>query len=99
MVKLVVPLSFSHAETNVPDSLGMDGELLLEYTRTGYVWRRPAPADLVPGDPEFPQTQLAEVADKLARGAEPDFMYNHSARSYLFARVAAAARGLAADGL
>jgi putative intracellular protease/amidase len=65
----------------------------LEYTRTGYVWRRPA---TVQTDLEFPQTQLAKVADELARGAEPDFMYNHSVRSYLFARVAAAVRGLAA---
>jgi hypothetical protein len=65
----------------------------LEYTRTGYVWRRPA---TVQTDLEFPQTQLAKVADELARAAEPDFMYNHSARSYLFARVAAAARGLTA---
>jgi putative intracellular protease/amidase len=65
----------------------------LEYVRTGYVWRRPA---AVRTDLEFPQTQLAKVADELARGAEPDFMYNHSVRSYLFARVAAAARGLAA---
>ena len=65
----------------------------LEYTRTGYVWRRPA---TVRTDLEFPQTQLAKVADELARAAEPDFMYNHSVRSYLFARVAAAARGLTA---
>ena len=65
----------------------------LEYTRRGYVWRRPA---AVPADLEFPQTQLAKVADELARAAEPDFMYHHSVRSYLFARVAAAARGLAA---
>ncbi|HLJ98330.1 MAG TPA: HD domain-containing protein [Streptosporangiaceae bacterium] len=36
------------------------------------------------------------MAAELARAAEPDFMYNHSVRSYLFARVAAAARGLAA---
>src|SRR5215472_17277302 len=64
----------------------------LEYTRTGYVWRRPA---AVQADLEFPQTQLAKVADELARAAEPDFLYNHSVRSYLFARVAAAARGLA----
>jgi putative intracellular protease/amidase len=68
----------------------------LEYARMGYVWRQPAPTDLAPGDPEFPQTQLATAADKLARTAEPDFMYNHSVRSYLFARVAAAARGLTA---
>ncbi len=61
----------------------------LEYTRTGYVWRRPA---TVQTDLEFPQTQLAKVAGELARAAEPDFMYNHSVRSYLFARVAAAAR-------
>lgn len=65
----------------------------LEYTRTGYVWRRPA---TVRTDLEFPSTPLAKVADELARGAEPDFMYNHSVRSYLFARVAAAARGLTA---
>lgn len=65
----------------------------LEYTRTGYVWRRPA---AVQTDLDIPQTQLAKVASELARGAEPDFMYNHSMRSYLFARVAAAARGLAA---
>jgi putative intracellular protease/amidase len=65
----------------------------LEYTRTGYVWRRPA---TVQTDLEFPQTRLAEVADELARAAEPEFMYNHSVRSYLFARVAAAARGLTA---
>jgi hypothetical protein len=47
-------------------------------------------------DLEFPQTQLAKVADELARAAEPEFMYNHSVRCYLFARVAAAARGLVA---
>lgn len=39
------------------------------------------------------------MASELARAAEPDFMYNHSVRSYLFARIAAAARDLAAgDG-
>lgn len=65
----------------------------LEYTRTGHVWRRPA---VVQTDLEFPQTPLAAVADELARVAEPEFMYNHSVRSYLFARIAAAARGLAA---
>lgn len=65
----------------------------LEYTRTGYVWRH-LPA--VQADLEFPQTQLAKLAAELAQAAEPDFMYNHSMRSYLFARVAAAARGLAA---
>ena len=64
----------------------------LEYTRAGYVWRRPV---TVQTDLEFPQTQLAKAADELARAAEPDFMYHHSVRSYLFARVAAAARGLA----
>jgi len=63
----------------------------LEYKRTGYVWRRPA---TVKTDVEFPQTRLAKVADDLARAAEPDFMYNHSVRSYLFAQVAASARGL-----
>jgi putative intracellular protease/amidase len=68
----------------------------LEYARTGYVWRQPAPADLVLSDPEFPQTQLAKVADELAQAAEPDFMYNHSVRSYLFARIVAAARSLTA---
>ena len=68
----------------------------LEYARTGYVWRQPAPADLVLDDLEFPQTQLAKVADNLAQAAEPGFMYNHSVRSYLFARVAAAARGFTA---
>jgi putative intracellular protease/amidase len=68
----------------------------LEYTRTGYVWRHPA---TVQADLELPQTQLATMAGELARAAEPDFMYNHSVRSYLFARVAAAARDLAAgDG-
>lgn len=66
----------------------------LGYTRTGYVWRNPA---AVQTDLEFPQTQLAKVAAELARAAEPDFMYNHSVRSYLFARLAAAARGLAAE--
>ena len=65
----------------------------LEYTRAGYVWRHPA---AVPSDLEFPPTQLATVARELARAAEPDFLYNHSVRSYLFARVAAAARGLTA---
>ena len=65
----------------------------LEYTRTGYVWRRPATVQI---DLEFPQTQLAKVAGELARAAEPDFMYNHSVRSYLFARLAAAVRGLTA---
>lgn len=65
----------------------------LEYTRAGYVWRRPATAAT---DLEFPRTPLAKVADELARAAEPDFLYNHSVRSYLFARVAAAARGLTA---
>ena len=36
------------------------------------------------------------MVGELARAAEPDFMYNHSVLSYLCARVAAAARGLAA---
>ena len=65
----------------------------LEYTRTGYVWHRPATAAT---DLEFPQTQLAKVASELARATEPDYLYNHSVRSYLFARIAAAARGLTA---
>lgn len=66
----------------------------LEYTRTGYVWRRPAAA--VQADLEFPPTHLAKVASELARTAEPGFLYNHSVRSYLFARLAAAERGLTA---
>jgi HD domain len=65
----------------------------LDYARTGYVWRR---LGTMPADTEVPQTALAKVADALARAAKPDFMYNHSVRSYLFARVAAAARGLTA---
>lgn len=70
----------------------------LEYTPAGYVWRRPATVQIntIQVDLKFPQTQLAAVADELARAAEPEFMYNHSVRSYLFARVAATARGLAA---
>jgi putative intracellular protease/amidase len=67
----------------------------LEYARSGYVWQRTAGA-AEPADLEFPQTPLAKVADDLARGAEPDFLYNHSARSYLFTRFAAAARGFTA---
>ena len=67
----------------------------LEYTRTGYVWRRPAVGCWL--RLEFPQTQLAKGGRRAGtRAAVPDFMYNHSVRSYLFARVAAAARGLAA---
>ncbi|HYZ51970.1 MAG TPA: DJ-1/PfpI family protein [Streptosporangiaceae bacterium] len=68
----------------------------LEYARTGYVWQHQAAESLVPADAGFPQTRLAKVADELARAAEPDYIYNHSARSYLFARVAASVRGFTA---
>ncbi len=67
----------------------------LEYARSGYVWQRTAGA-AQPADLEFPRTPLAKAADDLAREAEPEFLYNHSTRSYLFTRFAAAARGLTA---
>jgi hypothetical protein len=63
--------------------------------RSGYVWQQAAgPSEQA--DVEFPRTPLAKVAHDLARAAQPDFLYNHSARSYLFTRFAAAARGLTA---
>jgi putative intracellular protease/amidase len=74
----------------------------IEHPRIGMVWRAPKPAELpvvtTPRDElALPDGPLATVADSLARGSEPDYLYNHSVRSYLFARVAARARGLAPD--
>lgn len=44
-----------------------------------------------------PDTELATAADALARSVSPSFVYNHTVRSYLFARELAAASGLRAE--
>jgi putative intracellular protease/amidase len=73
----------------------------LEYPGLGRVWC-PALAALGasggkgPNSLELPNTALCAVADELARSTEPEFLYNHSIRSYLFARVAAASSCLTA---
>ncbi|GAB7192962.1 hypothetical protein NUM3379_36710 [Kineococcus sp. NUM-3379] len=71
----------------------------LEHTPRGPV-RRPLPAATgllaqVAGV-ELPTTPLARAAYAAAREAEEEFLLNHSVRSYLFARLAAASRGWAA---
>ncbi|MGV9546033.1 DUF4440 domain-containing protein [Nocardia beijingensis] len=45
----------------------------------------------------LPASELALAADALACSVSPTFVYNHSVRSYLFAREVAAANGLQAD--
>lgn len=70
----------------------------LEYDRTGYVWRHPPTATEAGSSGDsltLPQTELAKIALELAR-REPELIYNHSVRSYLFARLTAATRGLTA---
>lgn len=42
----------------------------------------------------LPQTDIAVAAAELAAGVAPDFVYNHSVRSYVFARAMAHAKGL-----
>jgi hypothetical protein len=42
----------------------------------------------------FPTTEIAAAADALAAKVAPSFIYNHSVRSFLFAREAAMANGL-----
>lgn len=47
---------------------------------------------------DLPDTALAEAARRLSAHVSPAFVYNHSVRSYLFARELAAAAGARADG-
>jgi putative intracellular protease/amidase len=53
------------------------------------------PAELARLAPMLPGTELAAATLSHVRAAEPAYLYHHSVRSYLFAGVAAAARGLA----
>lgn len=46
---------------------------------------------------DLPDTEVAAAARKLAFEVSPAFVYNHSVRSYLFARELAAANGMRAD--
>jgi putative intracellular protease/amidase len=48
-------------------------------------------------DSWLPTTPLARTAYEFAAAAEPAYLFNHSVRSYLFARLVAAARGLQPD--
>jgi transcriptional regulator GlxA family with amidase domain len=70
----------------------------LEHTRAGLVRRRLAAAPDVVREVariELPQSELARAALAAAREVEPEHLLNHSVRSYLFARLAAAARAWA----
>lgn len=65
----------------------------LEHPRIGTVWRRPsAGAPSAAGDEgsalALPETALARAARDLAAATESPALYNHSVRSYLFARLA-----------
>lgn len=71
----------------------------LEYSPVGPVRRPPAPASGLLAEVaaiELPRTPLALAAHAAAREAEPEYLLNHSLRSYLFARLSAGARGWAA---
>jgi putative intracellular protease/amidase len=74
----------------------------LEYPGLGRVWCRaraalaPSPGKGPDAELELPKTALCSLADELAKTTEPEFLYNHSVRSYLFARVAAASSCLTA---
>jgi putative intracellular protease/amidase len=70
----------------------------LEHPRVGTVWQRPAAGTPPAAGGEasslaLPETPLARAARDLA-AAEPPALYNHSVRSYLFAR----GRGRGGDG-
>jgi len=45
----------------------------------------------------IPQTPLAVKAEQYVRGVEPDFLFNHSVRTYLFGALRLKARGIAFD--
>jgi putative intracellular protease/amidase len=74
----------------------------LEYPGLGTVWcpsitlRGRSSGNGAHAELELPNTALCSLADELARTTEPEFLYNHSVRSYLFARVAAASSCLTA---
>jgi putative intracellular protease/amidase len=71
----------------------------LEHPRIGTVCARPSSAAqpaAARNELALPDGPLAVLADSLARDSEPDYLYNHSVRSYLFARIAASERGLVA---
>jgi hypothetical protein len=46
---------------------------------------------------DLPDSDIAVAATEFTLRAAPEFIYNHSVRSYLFAREIAAARGMRAD--
>jgi HD domain-containing protein len=48
-------------------------------------------------DIQIPQTALALKAEQYVRGAEPDFLFNHSVRTYLFGALRLKARGIPFD--
>lgn len=74
----------------------------LEYTGMGRIWcpslaaRKVGSGNRRNADLELPTTALCSVADEVAKTTEPEFLYNHSVRSYLFARVVAKSSCLAA---
>ena len=73
----------------------------IEHPRIGPVCTRRAWAE-APGSAStsdallLPDGPFAVLANSLARDSEPEYLYNHSVRSYLFARIAANERGLIA---
>lgn len=48
-------------------------------------------------DIQIPQTPLALKAEQYVRGVEPDFLFNHSVRTYLFGALRLKARGIPFD--
>ena len=72
----------------------------IEHPRIGLVDQPPGPAPAqLAGAPvglELPDGPLARLANAVARDSEPEYLYNHSVRSFLFARVAARERALVA---
>jgi HD domain len=72
----------------------------IEHPRVGTVFAAPRPTKpgASPADDNLalPDGPLAVLAHAVARDAEPDYLFNHSVRSYLFARIAADQGGLVA---
>lgn len=72
----------------------------IEHPRIGTVVTAPpatAPGASPPEDIlALPDGPLAVVAHAVARDTEPDYLFNHSVRSYLFACIAADQRGMVA---
>jgi len=56
------------------------------------VAQSPAPAEVA--GIAIPRTPLAVKAEQYVRGVEPDFLFNHSVRTYLFGALRLKARGI-----